>query len=449
MKSSCILSELRCFHSVTNYNLDIMHDLLEGVCPYEVKLVLYQLMYVDKLVSLKELNQRIRGFQYSFTDRKNKPSLLVPERMRNVADHKVGQKAAQMWCLLRMMPLLIGDLIPYDNPSYKLLLLLLQCMDIIYAPIIHISQAIYLKHLIDVHHTHFRVTFPNARMINKHHHMVHYCTCIRMSGPLISMQCLKYELKHGFSKRIATVNCNFKNICKSVACKHQILQCAEWSDKLGLRLDFECRGGDIVQISSLDGSGEIAEVLECEEEGDIFLATQVTLFGTIYKPNLFLAISMSGDHEPQFGKISGILVCGSTPESVFFVVKMYRTEDFNTHFHAYQVSELEPFSVVQFTALLDHLPLSELNSYEDDSPIYLCPRYVLQQLPRYIPIYLFQKQVYFYMCKSISKGCSCRPAHATPFMNNDHPVRLYFHYILLSIEIYYICKYGLYLIITS
>lgn len=260
-------------------------------------------------------------------------------------------------------------------------------MHIIFAHVIHVSQTVYLKHLVSDHHSHFRQTFPNARMINKHHHMVHYPTCIRKSGPLVTMQCLKYELKHGFSKRMAGVNCNFKNICMSVACKHQVLQCAQWScGKDGLRMDFECSGGSTVQISSLEGSATVTEELHCEEGANVFLATQVALFGTNYKPKLYLALSISDDGEPQFGRISAILVFGNNADSVKFVVRKCQTVDFITHFHAYKVCDHteKEFSVVMLKDLLDYLPLSGLSSYEENSSTYLCPRCTLQQLPRYI-----------------------------------------------------------------
>ncbi|KAJ8037515.1 hypothetical protein HOLleu_18345 [Holothuria leucospilota] len=129
VRTTC-LNELRHFHCATNYNLDVMHDMLEGVCPFEVKLLLHYFIYDAQFVSLETVNQRIKAFNYGFCDRKNKPSQLLATRMRNQADHKLGQKAAQMWCLTRMLPLLIGDKIPVGDGHYEILLLLLQYNDV-------------------------------------------------------------------------------------------------------------------------------------------------------------------------------------------------------------------------------------------------------------------------------------------------------------------------------
>jgi hypothetical protein len=84
VRTSCPLN------TFTNYNLDAMHDMLEGVCPYEVKLLLNHFIFSDKFISLSEVNQQIKSFHYSFTDKKNKPSVLAYDRLQNAADHKLG-----------------------------------------------------------------------------------------------------------------------------------------------------------------------------------------------------------------------------------------------------------------------------------------------------------------------------------------------------------------------
>ncbi|PIK43795.1 hypothetical protein BSL78_19360 [Apostichopus japonicus] len=208
--------------------------------------------------------------------------------------------------------------------------------------------------------------------------MVHYPNCIRMCGPLTSMQCLKYEMKHAFSKKLAAINCNFKNICKSAACKHQIWQCIVWSGNEHM-LDFECQGGSMTAIESLDGNDAIADKLQCNENSDVFVASQVSLYGTEYKANLYLILAVDDASQLKFGKISSILVCGQTPDDVYFVVSQCQNIGFNTHYHAYEVAMQDQpvFSIVTLDSLTDHLPLSGLRSYEENSPIYLCPRYSL------------------------------------------------------------------------
>ena len=255
-------------------------------------------------------------------------------------------------------------------------------MDIIYAPLVSSSQTVYLKHLISEHHTHFKMLFPESNMINKHHHMIHYPTCIRMSGPMVSMQCMKYELKHGFSKQVASVNCNFKNICKSVACKHQVLQCTAWCGE-EMRVEIECLGGCMTAVESLEGSEIIKEQLHLAE-GSVcnFVATQFSVFGTHYKQNLFVATAIVND-VPQFSLIRSILVCGHTSDEIYFVLQKYKNKGFVAHFHTYEIKKLDIDEWFLWTPkdLLDHLPLSGLRCYVPNSPLYLSPRYALLEIP--------------------------------------------------------------------
>ena len=67
------LNDLEYFHVTQNYTLDIMHDLLEGVCPYELKLVLKVLIRDKKYISLDILNERIRSFNYGYSESGSKP----------------------------------------------------------------------------------------------------------------------------------------------------------------------------------------------------------------------------------------------------------------------------------------------------------------------------------------------------------------------------------------
>lgn len=65
VKRNCLLNSLRLFHISDNYAVDIMHDLLEGVVQYELKLV-FQYLIKTSLISLNSLSQRIISFNYGY-----------------------------------------------------------------------------------------------------------------------------------------------------------------------------------------------------------------------------------------------------------------------------------------------------------------------------------------------------------------------------------------------
>ena len=74
VRYNTILNSLQQYHVVQNVAMDAMHDFLEGILPFEMKLVLYEL-FSGGQIDLHTLNSRIQTFNFGFTDKKNRPSL--------------------------------------------------------------------------------------------------------------------------------------------------------------------------------------------------------------------------------------------------------------------------------------------------------------------------------------------------------------------------------------
>ncbi len=79
-----------------------------------------------------------------------------------------------MWCLARLLPLMIGLQVPEDDEHWTNFVLLLSIMDLIFAPILSRDCAPYIKELICEHHENFKVLYPTCPIIPKMHYMVHY-----------------------------------------------------------------------------------------------------------------------------------------------------------------------------------------------------------------------------------------------------------------------------------
>jgi hypothetical protein len=66
IKRPSVLAKLTCYHPASNDSSDIMHDLFEGVIPYETKLFIRHILYEVKptCLSFTELNHRIKAADY-------------------------------------------------------------------------------------------------------------------------------------------------------------------------------------------------------------------------------------------------------------------------------------------------------------------------------------------------------------------------------------------------
>jgi hypothetical protein len=82
VKRPCSFNKLQQFNIITNYCLDAMHDIFEGVFPLEVKAVLQHFILDLKLFDLNKLNSRLSNFPYLRSFLKDKPSLISADRAK-------------------------------------------------------------------------------------------------------------------------------------------------------------------------------------------------------------------------------------------------------------------------------------------------------------------------------------------------------------------------------
>lgn len=82
--------------------------------------------------------------------------------------------ATQMWCLGRLLPLMIGAKISEGDQRWCNFLRLLRIMDYLFAPVLSKDCVAHLKELIEEHHKEFKELYPSCTIIPKMHYMVHY-----------------------------------------------------------------------------------------------------------------------------------------------------------------------------------------------------------------------------------------------------------------------------------
>ena len=81
--------------------------------------------------------------------------------------------ATQMWLLGRILPLVIGDLVPDDDERWCNFLLMMEIVDLLFCPTISEDNAAYLAVRISEHHEQFSQLYPGKSIIPKMHFMVH------------------------------------------------------------------------------------------------------------------------------------------------------------------------------------------------------------------------------------------------------------------------------------
>lgn len=325
IKENSIFNEIASFHVTQNISADIMHDLFEGVCQYEVSQILLSLMD-DKIFSLETLNYRKKMFPYGELEIGNNSPPIQIERLKS---NRIRMSATEMWSFIHFLPLIIGDLVPPENQKWKLLTSLIEILDLVLLSKFSPIDLDLLNSSIKHHHKLYIELFGNLKP--KHHFMVHYATCISNSGPLKYMWSLRFESKHKEVKKYASVINSRRNIAYSLSLKF----CLKFTNFLinWTAKDFpnhlQWEKESLIKLNSrykmLDKIPEIdySKITTCEN---------ATYNGLIYKRNFFLTVRKEAI---ELHKILELVL--SPKGNLFLITEKINIHSFNKHYQAYEV----------------------------------------------------------------------------------------------------------------
>ena len=317
---------------------DVAHDLLEGVVPYVIALVVDGL--IDKhFISLSVLNCRIESFDFQEANR--------PQPIKRVKSTvRVKQTAKESWILLRTLPLIIGDLVPEAECVWRVYLGLCSLVEAVLAPEFCEGDIIFLEDSVSNWLQDLTSVFPAFKLKPKFHFLVHYGTHIRRHGPLRNLWTMRYESKHSQLKTVAMKTKNRINLCKTITDRHQ--------------------HGLAMQIRETD--------FMAPHEVKDFLSTRTR--PVIVDPRLTRDISVRYEvghaityNHVKYRKGDVVLVPGAslsfahidalimTETNEVFVAVSQRASIYDQHLNAYELTDAGSQSLLRVDDLLDHHPL--------------------------------------------------------------------------------------------
>jgi len=351
IKTNAIWNEISNFHVTKNCAFDIMHDLFEEVCSYDVRHIIHYLVNEKKFMSFDILNSRIQCFDFGLEEASNKPPIIVSFTHPT---ESLNMKAIEMMRLVKYFGLMVGDLVPEGDDVWGSYLILCQIIQLLFASGITRDELVLLCVLIAEHHELYVELFHDS-LKPKHHFMVHYATAIQSLGPLCYLWSMRFESKHGQAKKTANVLCNFKNVCKSLAYKHQLKFCYRIfnSDSLS-ECDLVVGTGSMVTVDPVSGDESDVCLATSGVQGHIFSANWITMNGVTYRPGQTLLIGIVNDM-PLFLNLVTVLV--NSCRTVHFVTYECLTLSYVEHVNAFEVMQTSSTKCIKPQDLLDHRPL--------------------------------------------------------------------------------------------
>lgn len=309
VKESCIWNTLGSFHVYDNITCDVMHDLFEGVCRYDMALII-QYFIKQKHFTLDMLNSRMKYFTYDPSE-KNVPPGIKNEHLKNGC---IVLSSSEMSCLVRNFRFLVGaDCIPKGNKVWHFYLILFDIIQILLT--VHFSENTlqFLKSQIEAHHKLYLELFEQ-KLKPKHHLLLHYPTIIERTGPPKLFSCERNEAKHKEFKTYAQNIRSRRNLPYSLALRTQEKCCHRIIAKKGLNNII-----DHGIIITNDCNEFINELLKNNLDLSKFCITSwYELNGIKYSKDLVL-VNKYVKEEPQMCKIVCLCINKYDNTEVFFI----------------------------------------------------------------------------------------------------------------------------------
>lgn len=83
----------------------------------------------------------------------------------------IGGNAHENWALIRLLPLIIGSLIPEGDSAWQVLLTLKDIVELVVASVHTLETIAYLDFKISEHRDRFLEVFPEETLTPKHHYL--------------------------------------------------------------------------------------------------------------------------------------------------------------------------------------------------------------------------------------------------------------------------------------
>ena len=354
----CTFSDCMSFHPMESFPPDVMHDVLEGIAPSTINLVLEDLLS-KKVVDGQALNKTMRTFPYSPADT-NRPGKLVGGA-KGCAPHlrRSRPTANEAWILLRLLPLLLlhagaSAASLGRNAGFGLILRLIRIMQILVMLSLSHREIDLLRLEIREFLSQLLQCFPKVHLTPKHHYLIHYPGQILRHGPLRRLWVMRFEAFHQVLKRSILNSRNRKNICRSIALRQQVHATARRLESCGDR-----------PSGRLMFKGQVPEECKPLTQG-AQLYRRITIHGVEYRTSEIIVIAE--------GLAEVICVTYDRRDSYAFLVRRV-ISSYDSSVGAFRVTRTASFGLEHSTALRDPNPLG---LYEVRGCLFAVPRHILR-----------------------------------------------------------------------
>ena len=135
------------FDTTNNSSIDIMYDIFEEACYYDMGHILLHCIFVKSYFTLDNLNFRMMTLNYG-----SSVSTNLINKKKSCVRRSLKMIASEMRTFVRTISLLFGDLVYEKDPVWHFYLILRDIIDILSSVCFQEEMLVPLKHKITEHY---------------------------------------------------------------------------------------------------------------------------------------------------------------------------------------------------------------------------------------------------------------------------------------------------------
>ena len=360
INGSSILIKIPNFNVCKSLLQDPMHVLYEGICHLELKCLLNEVIYNEKLFGLDFLNSKIESFKYFLKDKTDIPNIV---EKNHIEDGKFCQSAGQFSTLYQNLPLMIGDKLK-TNKNWLNYLKLLQIINISFSFCYDDRTISELDIVIKDYLKTFSSLYEDVNMTPKMHFLCHFPQQMKEFGPLRLHGTFRFEHKNGLIKGFDFHN--FINIFKSVAYRQEYWMISKRLDSnWETRENFLSKGivAKNLITDNVHDEGFCNRYEFVVSENTLTECDSIRILGFSYALNDFCIVKDNLDNKIKcFGKIRRMLLANN---ELIFKLELFNIIEFVQHTNSFKVISTSEFDYRYFKNIVHKETVNEFKIDQD------------------------------------------------------------------------------------
>ena len=236
---------------------------------------------------------------------------------------KFEQSVSEMLCLTRYLSVIIGDLVPESNRSWKLYLILREIVGVVTVPRFTTPDIYRVRYLIRKQNELYLELFGSLKP--KLHFSVHLPNVMKNNGPPIHFWSMSGERKNKMLKDIAANTTSNRSLSLTIAIKNHLYQCY---------MRHCCKNvKGYISVGTIDSETDSEVNKFIPDVNETRTYKFINIYGAKHSQGTIIVTSVD-DKGPHFGRIEKIFEIAN---ELYVSVTQVDIISFSYHYQAYQI----------------------------------------------------------------------------------------------------------------